>query len=94
MSDSIVGSAVVVNELGVHARPASAIVRAASGFTSHIQVAKGDLSVNCKSIMGVLMLAAEPGSTLQFTASGDDASDAVAALVALVESGFPGLDSE
>jgi len=84
----------VVNGLGVHARPASAIVRAASTFGSKIQIAKGDLSVNSKSIMGVLMLAAEPGSTLQFTAEGDDAPEAIATLVALVESGFPGLDSE
>lgn len=89
-----VGTAVVVNALGVHARPASALVRTATQFQAAVQVAKGDLSVNCKSIMGVLMLAAEAGSSLEFSAEGEDARAAVAALVALVESGFPGMDAE
>lgn len=94
MSDVVTGSAAVVNRLGVHARPASAVVRLAGQFSASIEVAKGDLQVNAKSIMGVLMLAAEQGSTLEFTASGDDAAEAVAALVALVDSGFPGMDEE
>lgn len=94
MSDSVTGAAVVVNRLGMHARPASALVRLAGEFTATIEVAKSDLKVNAKSIMGVLMLAAEQGSTLEFTATGDDAADAVPALIALVESGFPGMDEE
>lgn len=92
MTQAVVGTAVVTNALGVHARPASALVRLAGSHAAAVHVAKGDLSVNCKSIMGVLMLAAEQGSTLTFSATGPDAPEAVAALVALVESGFPGLD--
>jgi phosphocarrier protein HPr len=94
MSKGVVGTAKVVNLLGVHARPASALVRLANQFEAAVEIAKGDVRVNCKSIMGVLMLAAEQGSALEFSARGTDAEKAVAALVALVESGFPGLDGD
>ncbi len=94
MSGQVTRSAVVVNSLGVHARPASVLVRTAGQFKASIEIGKGDLRVNCKSIMGVLMLAAEQGSTLDFVATGEDAQDAVEALCALVEAGFPGLDQD
>ena len=82
------GDALVVNALGMHARPAAELVKLASAFSSHIQIEKGGVQVNAKSIMGVLMLAAEQGSRLMFSAEGDDALEAVAALTALVASGF------
>lgn len=78
----------VVNRAGLHARPAAALVKLATGFKSEIHVEKDGLQVNGKSIMGVLMLAAEQGSILKFTASGDDAEDALVSLTDLVARGF------
>lgn len=78
----------IVNELGLHARPAAEFVKLASKFESEIQVRRDDMTVNGKSIMGVMTLAAEQGSELVITANGVDAEEAVNALVALVESGF------
>lgn len=78
----------VVNRAGLHARPAAELVKIASGFRSEIHVEKGGLQVNGKSIMGVLMLAAEQGSTLRFSATGPDSEDALAALTKLVQRGF------
>ena len=60
----------------------------AATFTSHIELEKDDLSVNAKSIMGVMMLAAESGSTLKIRADGEDEDRAVSALADLVASGF------
>ncbi len=78
----------VVNRAGLHARPAALLVRTAGGFKSLIHVEKEGLQVNCKSIMGVLMLAAEQGSTLRFTAVGEDAEEALDALTRVVRGGF------
>lgn len=78
----------IPNVLGLHARPAAEFVKLSSDFDCEVFVAKGELEVNGKSIMGVMMLAAECGSTLQIRAEGADAGDAVAALVDLVEGGF------
>ena len=78
----------IPNLLGLHARPAAEIVKLASSFVSEILLAKDGLEVNGKSIMGVMMLAAECGATLLFAATGPDSQQAVEALEALVESGF------
>ncbi len=78
----------IVNELGLHARPAAAFVKVASGFKSQISVGRDDMVVNGKSIMGVMTLAAEPGSELTIRAEGEDAEAALEALAALVEAGF------
>ncbi len=78
----------VVNPLGFHARPAAEFVRLAAAFGSELWLEKEGVEVNAKSIMGVLMLAAEAGSKLVIRAQGDDAEDALAALGALVASGF------
>jgi phosphocarrier protein len=78
----------IVNSLGLHARPAAQIVRLAANFTAHIELEKDELSVNAKSIMGVMMLAAESGSTLRIRAEGDDEVQAVTALAELVATGF------
>ncbi len=78
----------IVNRAGMHARPAAEFVKLAGRFRAHITVEKDGLEVNGKSIMGVLMLAAEQGSSLRVAAQGDDAEDAVAALTDLVGRGF------
>jgi phosphocarrier protein HPr len=78
----------VVNEAGIHARPAAEIVKVAAKFRSEILVIRDDLEVNAKSIMGVMMLAAECGSTIVIKAEGDDAAAAVDAIADLVASRF------
>ncbi len=78
----------IVNPLGFHARPAAEFVRLAGSFQCDLWLEKDGVEVNAKSIMGVLMLAAEKGSQLMIRARGDDADDALAALGDLVASGF------
>jgi phosphocarrier protein HPr len=80
--------ATIVNQEGLHARPAAKIVRLASQFDADIELVKDGLDVNGKSIMGVMMLAAECGSSITIRANGPDAERAVEALAALVASGF------
>jgi phosphocarrier protein HPr len=67
----------VMNPLGLHARPASIFVKIANKFESEITVTKEDQTVNGKSIMGLLMLAAEQGSVVELSAEGRDAESAL-----------------
>ncbi len=78
------------NQLGLHARACALFVKAASKFRCDIQVSRDDLVVNGKSIMGVMMLAAEEGATITVHADGADADDALAVLRDLVEGKFGG----
>ena len=78
----------VVNLLGFHARPAAEFVRLAGSFSCDVWLDKDGLEVNAKSIMGVLMLAAEKGSKLLIRADGNDAEEALEALASLVAGGF------
>jgi len=78
----------IVNRAGMHARPAAEFVKTAGRFSADITVEKDGLAVNGKSIMGVLMLAAEKGSLLRLSATGGDAQAAVDALADLVGRGF------
>lgn len=78
----------IVNKNGLHARPAAEIVKTASKFKSEIVMVRDDLEVNGKSIMGVMMLAAEFGSTLLVRANGPDAEQAVEAIADLVARKF------
>jgi len=78
----------IQNRLGLHARPAAEFVKTAGRFSAEVQVEKEGLKVNGKSIMGVLMLAAEQGSEITIRASGDDSEEALQALADLVERGF------
>ena len=80
--------ATIVNQEGLHARPAARIVRLASTFESDIELVKDGLDVNGKSIMGVMMLAAEYGATLKLRADGPDAEQALSAIATLIESKF------
>jgi phosphocarrier protein len=78
----------VLNKNGVHARPAAEIVKAAARFKSDITIVRDDLEVNGKSIMGVMMLAAECGATLTLRASGPDDEAAVGAIADLIAAKF------
>jgi phosphocarrier protein len=78
----------IVNPLGLHARPAAEFVKLASRFTADVQVEKDGMVVNGKSIMGVMTLAAECGSSIRIEATGADAEAALTALVDLVNRGF------
>jgi len=81
---------IVQNQPGIHARPAALFVKKAGEFASEVFISLGDLRVNGKSIMGVMMLAAETGAELTITAEGPDEVDAIDALVRLVDSRFEG----
>jgi phosphocarrier protein len=78
----------IVNSFGLHARPAAQFVKLAGGFASDISVTKGDMTINGKSIMGVMLLEAECGCTITIRATGDDAAAAAEALATLVQKGF------
>lgn len=78
----------ITNKLGLHARPAAEIVKTAARFKSEITIIRDDLEVNGKSIMGVMMLAAEYGATILIRAEGVDADAALDALAALVSAKF------
>ncbi len=77
MSDAAERTVVVVNRLGLHARPAAEFVKTASKFEANIRVSKDTMEVNGKSILGVMTLAAECGSELVLHAQGADAEAAV-----------------
>jgi phosphocarrier protein HPr len=78
----------VVNQLGMHARAAAKFVHVATRYQSRVRVARDAREMDGKSIMGILLLAAARGSTITISADGIDERDAVAALTALVQSGF------
>jgi phosphocarrier protein HPr len=85
-------SATIVNPLGMHARPAAEFVKTASRFRANVEVRRDSLTVNGKSIMGMMMLAAEQGSSILIRADGVDAEQATDALCALVAAGFNEMD--
>jgi len=78
------------NQLGLHARACALFVKTASKYKSEVIVSRDGLEVNGKSIMGVMMLAAEAGSSIVVRAEGPDADEAVAALQSLVDGKFGG----
>ncbi len=80
--------ATVKNKLGIHARPAALLVQAAAKFTSEITLEKDGLAINGKSIMGVMMLAAEVGSVITVRVEGKDACTALDHIVAMIELKF------
>ena len=81
-------TAIIKNPLGIHARPAALIVQAAAKFRSEIYLLKDGMEVNGKSIMGVMMLAAEPESEVVIKADGEDEVQAVEELVRVIEGRF------
>lgn len=88
VNQEFVKDVTVANAYGLHARPAAEFVKLANSFKSEILVSRDGLEVNGKSIMGVMMLAAEKGVSLQIRAIGVDAQEAIEGLCALVARGF------
>lgn len=82
----------IVNRLGLHARPSAMLVSTAAKYDSECYFTKGDLRVNGKSIMGVMMLAAEMDSELLVEVDGPDETEAMADLLRVIESGFNEMD--
>ena len=81
----------VTNKLGIHARPATLLVKVAAEFQADIFLSKGNVSrINGKSIMGVMMLAAERGAEILVEAEGSDSEEAVVAIIELLGSDFEG----
>jgi phosphocarrier protein len=78
----------ISNKLGLHARPAALFVQTANRFEAGIEIRKDDMAVDGKSIMGIMTLAAEMGSSIKIVATGKDAEAAMNALVQLIESNF------
>ena len=79
---------IVMNEKGLHTRPATELVKCTSTFKSNISLTYQDLTVNGKSLLGILMLAASRGSKIKIEAEGEDAENAVKALVDLASNKF------
>jgi phosphocarrier protein HPr len=82
------GEHTIVNDLGLHARAASKLVRVANDYDAEVFVGQGGREVNGKSILGVLMLAAAKGSKISLRCEGRQAGDAYTALAKLVDDGF------
>jgi phosphocarrier protein HPr len=85
---------IIINKLGLHARAASSLVKIANSFDADVYIGKEELRVNGKSIMGVLLLAASQGSTIQVETSGPDEEQALAALGELISDGFGELEEQ
>jgi phosphocarrier protein HPr len=82
------GSVDIVNERGLHARASARFVKLAASFDADVRVTKDDQTVDAQSIMGLMMLAAGPGSTIEISAEGRQAREAVQALTRLVANRF------
>lgn len=78
----------IINRRGLHARAAAKLVTLAEKFSASVDVAKDGQSVSARSIMGLMMLGAAPGSTVRLSAEGFDAKEALDAIAALIEAGF------
>lgn len=78
----------IINKLGLHARAAAKLVKLSSGFESDIEIEKDDKRVNCKSIMGVMMLAASRGSSVTLYVKGSDENQAMDAVCQLINDRF------
>jgi len=87
-SNTVTGDQTIVNELGLHARPASKLVALANKFSCEVFIAKGETEVNGKSILGVLMLACPKGGTIRLRCVGEDAQEAHDAIAELIRGGF------
>jgi len=78
----------IINKRGLHARASAKFVQTVERFTSEVWVTRGSETVGGRSIMGLMMLAAGPGTTIKVSALGPDAGEAIKAITALVESKF------
>jgi phosphocarrier protein HPr len=78
----------IVNKLGLHARASALLVKTSSRFSSDVKLAREDVEVNGKSIMGIMMLAASKGSSVLLTVNGADEAEAFQAIGELIINGF------
>lgn len=78
----------IINKRGLHARASAKLVEAAARFTAHITVSRDGQCVDARSIMGLMLLAAGVGSTVEISAAGEDAPEALKAILALIEAKF------
>ena len=78
----------ISNKLGLHARAAAKLVSQAARFASEMELIKGSQTINCKSIMGVMMLAASQGTVLTLRVDGEDEKEAMLALTTLIDDKF------
>jgi len=88
VSESAVRTVEIVNRRGLHARASAKFVKLASGFDAEVRVSKDGQTVDARSIMGLMMLAAGPGCCVEIEAEGPDAEPALDALQALVAARF------
>jgi len=78
----------IINKLGLHARASALFVKTSSRFSSDVKLARDDVEVNGKSIMGIMMLAASKGSSVRLTVDGADETDAFQTISDLIANGF------
>ena len=78
----------IINKLGLHARASALFVKTSSRFSSDVKLARDDVEVNGKSIMGIMMLAASKGSTVRLTVDGADEAEAIQTIGDLIVNGF------
>ena len=88
MSEPATRTVEIVNKRGLHARASAKFVKTASGFDAEVRVSKDGQTVDARSIMGLMMLAAGPGSSIDIEAEGAEAEAAVLALEQLVSAKF------
>ncbi len=88
MAEKLQARIVINNRLGLHARPASMFAQTANRFASGIQITRGNLTGDGKSILGLMTLGAPMGSELDLTIEGDDAAEMLAAINELVNGNF------
>jgi phosphocarrier protein len=81
-------SFVVMNEKGLHTRPSTELVKCASSFKSQVNLSYQSLTVNAKSLLGILMLAAARGAKIKIEAEGEDAEEAVQTIMTLARNKF------
>lgn len=86
--NKVKGTFIVINDKGLHTRPSTELVKCATSFKSHIYLTHQQDTVNAKSLLGILMLAASRGSKIDVEAIGEDAATAVATLVQLAQNKF------
>jgi len=79
---------IVANERGLHTRPSTELVRCASSFKAQVSLIYQNYTVNAKSLLGILMLAASRGARIKVEAEGDDAEEAIAHILALAKNKF------
>lgn len=86
--EKVKSSFVVINEKGLHTRPSTELVKCASSFKAHVSLIYQNVTVNAKSLLGILMLAAARGAKIRVEAEGEDAEQAVQSILALAKNKF------